>query len=168
MGRKDRGYPTVRFRPTLTQRFAPALGFAAGTGAVGLYFWVADGLFVPAGVISPLIGLLVGTGINALIGSPSLVLTPWTAEVTSLRQRIVWWPDVREIRVERHQFMRMIVIYEYNGRRTRLRAPVTGLLAWDRHFEEKYHTIGRWWLEHRVIEPQDAAPPLPRGTAGTS
>ena len=102
----------MRFRPTLTQRFAPAFGFLAGTVSVEIYFGVTGGLFVPVELIFPVIGLLVGIGINTLIGAPSLVLTPWTAEVTKLRQRIIWWPDVREIRVERHQFMRMIVIYE--------------------------------------------------------
>ena len=168
VSRKDRGYPTVHFKPTLTQRFAPALGFVAGMGTVELYFWLADRLFVPVALAGPLVGLLIATGANILIGSPGLVLTPWTAEVTKLRQRIVWWPDVREIRVERHQLMRTIVLYEHNGQRTRLRVPITGFLAWDRHFEEKYHTIGHWWLEHRVIQPQDAVPPLPQDKASTS
>ena len=100
------------FQADATQRFAPAFGFLAGTVSVEIYFGVTGGLFVPVELIFPVIGLLVGIGINTLIGAPSLVLTPWTAEVTKLRQRIIWWPDVREIRVERHQFMRMIVIYE--------------------------------------------------------
>ena len=58
---------------------------------------------------------------------------------------------------------RTIVIYEFSGRRTRLRVPATGFLFWDRHFEEKYHAVGEWWLEHRMIRPggdgpQDALP----------
>jgi hypothetical protein len=165
---KDRGYPTVHFKLTLTQRLMSLLAGTAGLAGVELYFWLADGLFDPLAIIAPLVGLLIGTGINFMISSPGLVLTPWTAEVTRLGQRIVWWPDVREIRVERRWLMRMIVLYEYNGRRTRLRAPITGFLAWDRHFEEKYHTVGRWWLEHRLIEPAAPESTLSRGTTGTS
>lgn len=46
---------------------------------------------------------------SVAIGSPGLVLTPWTAEVTRLGQSIVWRPDVQEIRVERHWLLRTIV-----------------------------------------------------------
>ncbi|MCX4915318.1 hypothetical protein [Streptomyces sp. NBC_00687] len=35
------------------------------------------------------------------------------------------------------------------GGEPRLRAPITGFLCWDRGFEDKFRTIGRWWQEHR-------------------
>jgi hypothetical protein len=168
VSRKDRGYPTVHFKLTPMQRFLPLLGGVVGLAGVELYFWLADGLFEPLAVVAPMIGVLIGTGINIMTGSPSLVLTPWTAEVTRLNQRIVWWPDVREIRVERRGLVRVVTLYEYNGRRTRLRAPITGFLMWDRDFEQKYHAIGHWWLEHRLIEPAAPETPLSRGTTSTS
>jgi hypothetical protein len=116
-------------------------------------------------IIGPFIGVLIGLGINGITGLPNVVLTPWTAEVTNLTRRIIWWPDVREIRVERRMLVRAGVLYEYSGRKTRLRVPFTGFLAWDPHFEEKYHAIGQWWLEHRVIQPAqpaDSETPLQR------
>jgi hypothetical protein len=54
---------------------------------------------------------------------------------------------------------RTVVIYEAGGRRTRLRAPITGFLSWDRRFEEKFHTIGRWWLDHRGPDGAPVPPP---------
>ncbi|MET4641520.1 hypothetical protein ABID95_001241 [Streptomyces atratus] len=81
------------------------------------------------------------------------------------------WSNVQAIRIERFQGAQIVVIYEAGGRRTRLRAPITGFLCWDRGFEEKFDTIGRWWLDHRgpdwapVLLPgaQLSGPPLPDG-----
>ncbi|WP_326608285.1 hypothetical protein OG930_44200 [Streptomyces sp. NBC_01799] len=78
-----------------------------------------------------------------------VTLTESTAIVHNLRRRTIQWSNVQAIRVERVQGAQTIVIYEAGGRRTRLRAPITGFLSWDRGFEEKFRTIGRWWLDHR-------------------
>ncbi|WP_406434528.1 hypothetical protein [Streptomyces sp. NBC_01589] len=78
-----------------------------------------------------------------------VTLTESTAIVHSLRRRTIQWSNVQAIRVERVQGTQTVVIYEAGGRRTRLRAPITGFLNWDRGFEEKFRTIGRWWLDHR-------------------
>lgn len=160
MGRKKRGYPTVEFSPTIRQGMSAALGGIVGVSAVQLYFWIADGLFLPGVTIRFSGGLFLSSALGGLIGKRrfGVVLTPWTAEVHNLRRRVIWWPDVEAIRVERVMFSRTVVIYEFGGRRTRLRAPITGFLFWDRRFEEKYHAIGRWWLEHRMIQPGPAGP----------
>lgn len=160
MGRKERGYPTVEFSLTTCQSLSTALGAIVGLGSVQLYFWITDRVFLPGVTIRLLAPLLVGSLVGGLTSKRSfgVVLTPWTAEVSNLRRRVIWWPDVQVIKVERFLFSRTIVIYEFGGRRTRLRAPITGFLLWDRRFEEKYHTIGRWWLEHRMIEPGPDGP----------
>ena len=77
-----------------------------------------------------------------------VTLTPTAARVHNLRRRTVLWSDVRAVTTKTVLFSRVVVLHEEN-RRTRLRAPITGFLTWDRHFEEKYRTIGQWWLDHR-------------------
>ena len=83
-----------------------------------------------------------------------VTLTPTAARVHNLRRRTVLWSDVRAVTTQTVLFSRVVVLHEEN-RTTRLRAPLTGFLMWDRRFEEKYHTIGQWWLDHR--SPTDAA-----------
>ena len=160
MGRRKRGYPTVDFRLTVPQRLMPMLGGLIGIGTAQLYFWLAQGLFNAGLTGHLLLGWAFGGAIVGLTGSAGygVTLTPWTAEVQNLRKRVIWWPDVEMIRVEKSFPNRKIVIYEFGGRRTTLRAPITGFLFWDRRFEEKYHTIGRWWLEHRMMEPANTGP----------
>jgi hypothetical protein len=88
-----------------------------------------------------------------------VTLTQSTAIVHSVRHRTIQWADVQAIRIEPFHGTRTIVIYEAGGRRTRLRAPLTGFLSWDRGFEEKFHTIGAWWLEHRGPDWAPVPPP---------
>lgn len=82
-----------------------------------------------------------------------VVLTPTEARVYVLRRRVIRWSDVRAVTWETSFGARSVVLHEAN-RRTSLRAPCTGFLAWDRNFEAKYHTIEQWWLTHR--EPTDS------------
>lgn len=104
-------------------------GFALGTGLV---IW---------GVLLPLL----------LITSRSfgITLTPSAAVVHDFRRRSIPWSDVQAVQIEVLLGSRTVVICEAGGRATRLRAPTTGFLGWDRGFEEKSHTIGGWWLDHR-------------------
>jgi hypothetical protein len=60
------------------------------------------------------------------------------------RPRVIPWPDIEGISLER-RWGGTVVVDETSGRRTRLRAPTTGLLGWDRGFEAKYRTIGEWY-----------------------
>ncbi|WP_406402726.1 hypothetical protein OH805_26040 [Streptomyces sp. NBC_00879] len=105
-----------------------------------------------------------------------VTLTESTAIVHGLRRRTIQWSNVQAVRVERFQGVQTVVIYEAGGRRTRLRAPITGFLTWDHGFEEKFGTVGRWWLDHRgpgwtpVLLPgaQWSGPPVPDGNAFAS
>lgn len=85
-----------------------------------------------------------------------VTLTPTEARVHSVRRRTIRWSDVRAVTTENVLGTRVVVLYEEN-RRTRLRAPITGWLTLDRRFEQKYRTIGQWWLEHGGLVEQ----PLP-------
>ena len=75
--------------------------------------------------------------------------------VRNIRRRKIMWAQVRYIRIEPWMGNRTIVIYEEGGRRTRLRAPISGFLYGDRRFEEKYRTIGQWYLDHRGEQRAD-------------
>ncbi|MGW0824692.1 hypothetical protein [Streptomyces sp. NPDC002845] len=88
-----------------------------------------------------------------------VTLTSSAAVVHGLRRRTILWSDVQAIQVESIMGTRTVVIHEAGGRRTRLRAPTTGFLAWDRRFEEKFHVIGRWWLDHRGTDWTPVPPP---------
>lgn len=88
-----------------------------------------------------------------------VTLTPSAAIVHNLRRRTIPWSSVQAIQIESLFGSRTVVIYEAGGRRTRLRAPITAPLNWDRSFEEKFHTIGRWWLDHRGPDWVAVPPP---------
>ncbi|MGH1554427.1 hypothetical protein ACRAWF_28255 [Streptomyces sp. L7] len=96
-----------------------------------------------------------------------ITLTPSAVVVHNLRRRTIPWPDIQAVQPESLLGTTTIVLYEANGRRTRLRAPSTGFPARDRHFEEKFHTIGTWWLAHRgpdwtPFPPRPAWPTAPQ------
>jgi hypothetical protein len=77
-----------------------------------------------------------------------VTVTPTAARVHNMRRRTIPWSDVRAVTTQTILGSRVVVLHEEN-RSTRLRAPITGFPMWDRHFDEKCHTIGQWWLDHR-------------------
>ncbi|MEV7244105.1 hypothetical protein AB0N92_23060 [Streptomyces sp. NPDC093248] len=110
-----------------------------------ILFWLDGG---PSGLylVSELLVWCVVPIASRLFG---VTLTPSAAIVHNLRRRTIPWSSVQAIQIESLLGSRTVVIYEAGGRRTRLRAPITASLNRDRCFEEKFHTIGRWWLDHR-------------------
>ncbi len=151
----------VRFRLTVLQRLmsasSPLIGYFLGWASL----WIAG----ESASLDALLPFLVGGAVGGLLGAfagPAfgITLSPHMAQVRNLRRRTIYWSDVQVIRIEKKRFgNRRIVIYEANGRQTRLRAPVTGFLLWDRHFEEKFHVIGQWWLDFRGPEWQPGFEP---------
>lgn len=149
----------IRYRLTLLQRWLPGLPATVIVTAFQVLFWLDGGPFGPVlftglvmGVAMPLLAMI--------LSSPfGITLTPSAAVVHNLRRRTIPWSDVQAIRVESSLGSRAVVIYEANGRRTCMRAPTTGFPNWDRSFEEKFHTIGRWWLDHRGPDWAPVPPP---------
>ncbi|MFF5147427.1 hypothetical protein ACFY6U_48250 [Streptomyces sp. NPDC013157] len=149
----------VRYRLTTSQRLLPVLpGFTVAlTPQVPLLLdrQSFDPVIIPGlviwGVLLPLV----------LLASRSfgVTLTPSEAIAHNLRRRTIRWSNVQAVQIESLLGSRTVVIYEVGGRRTRLRAPTTGFLSWDRSFEEKFHTIGRWWLDHRGPDWVPVPPP---------
>ncbi|MFJ4844629.1 MULTISPECIES: hypothetical protein [unclassified Streptomyces] len=153
----DRTVPPVRIRYRLTpfQRVLPVLPVTVAAGLLGLWSWSHG---VPVGqsfgppVVLPIAMLVFSRPYG-------ITLTPSAAVVHNLSRRTIPWADVQAIGTEWVFGARSVVIHEAGGRSTRLRAPLTGFLIRDRAFEEKFHTIGRWWLDHRG---PDWAPAPPR------
>ncbi|WP_157436071.1 hypothetical protein [Actinospica robiniae] len=110
-------------------------------------------------MISPSVGIALAApplaaalGTWLLLGRAGVELTPEGAIVRTLRRRQIAWRDVQYVQIQRFSGNRVVVLYEAGGRRTRLRAPSTGFLNWDKRFEEKADVIGRWWETHRGVQ----------------
>ncbi|MFE1286841.1 hypothetical protein [Streptomyces sp. NPDC058751] len=147
----------IRFRLGIRQCLLPvtpvflSLGLnslnPAGRAAFGPWFlvpWAASAL------LATVVSVTVPFGIT---------LTPSAAVVRNLRRRTIPWASVQSVRVEQIMGSRFVALYEADGRRTRLRAPMTGFLQRDRDFEVKFHTIGQWWLAHRGGDWVPVPPP---------
>ena len=146
---------TIRYNLTRFQRLPAFVGVAIVLGS-----WLATSFKLGnRAATSPLIVLFV-IELLVLGALPGTTLTPYEAIVgQGLRRRRIPWDDVASIEIQNRLGNRVIAIYQTNGRRTRLRAPITGFLNWDKQFEEKFHVIGRWWLDHRGTGvPLDAGP----------
>ena len=147
----------IRYRLTRLQRLLPVLPSVVLVMAFQVLIWWDGGPFGPL-LVS---GLLIWGVLPVLITSLpfGVTLTPSAAIVRNLRRRTIQWSNVQAIQMESFFGSRTVVIYEAGGRCTRLRAPITGFLSWDRSFEEKFHTIGRWWLDHRGPDWAPVPPP---------
>lgn len=151
----------VKFRLTVLQRLLTACSLPVGYLLGWATLWIAG---EPASLgfeLHFLAGGLVG-GLVVMFTPPnfSITLSPHMAQVRNARRRTICWSDVQVIRIEKRSFgRRTIVIYEATGRKTELRAPVTGPFLWDRRFDEKFHVIGQWWLDFRGAEWQPGFEP---------
>ncbi|WP_245608054.1 hypothetical protein [Streptomyces hokutonensis] len=140
--------PRQRYGATVWQRLGPVFPMLV----VGVALLVASLTGSPppdalAAWLTVCFGLLV---LDILLPAYfGVTLTESAAVVRNLRRRTIPWADIQSIQIESIMGTRTVVLYEANGRRTRLRSPSTGFLAWDRRFEEKFHVIGQWWLTHR-------------------
>lgn len=139
----------IRYRYTILQSVMPALPLLVIVWGTKIWDWMTG---MPVGAeMTESFGMWGGMLLVLLIAGRyfGVTLTESTANVHSLRRRTIRWSDVQAICIEGFQGAQVVVIYEAGGRRTRLRAPITGFLCWDRGFEDKFQTIGRWWQEHR-------------------
>ncbi len=151
---------SVRYRLTRRQRLLTAVP-AIVVMAFQVLFWLDGGPFGPV-LVSLLMWAVLLPVAPITARYFGVTLTPSAAVVHNLRRRTIPWSNVQAVQIEHLLGSRTVVIYEAGGRRTRLRAPITGFLSWDRSFEEKFHTIGRWWLYHRGPDWAPAPPPRPQ------
>jgi hypothetical protein len=75
-------------------------------------------------------------------------LTPEGVIVHGLRRKTIAWDNVTAIRAEEYTTNRVVAIYEFGHRRTRLRYPTSGGLFGDSEFDDKLRVIQGWWTAH--------------------
>ena len=109
------------------------------------------------------VGLAVGEAL--WIRTLGVDLTPESANVRSVRRRIIPWQDVQAVlQYRRHGDWGVRLILE-SGEPVTLRAPRTWSSGFGgAQYERDFHRIGRWWLAHRgeawrPVRPE--APQLP-------
>ncbi|MFJ7969162.1 hypothetical protein [Streptomyces sp. NPDC096324] len=146
----------VRFRPGMRQCVLPLLLMTVCLWSGTVLRAVADVGLPVFDVWTPVLWIVLVVSVVSPFG---ITLTPSAARVHDLRRRTVPWTSVQSVRIEHVAGGRVVVLYEADGRRTRLRAPVTGFLQRDRDFEEKFHVIGQWWLAHRGSDWVPVPPP---------
>lgn len=157
--KKEDQPPVLKFRLTVGQRLSVLFGPLVGFGLGELIGWLIFGGLPPGEMLRGQLGVPVGWCLGLLIGRNfGTDLTPEFIDVHGLRERRIPWNRIVGIHIEKTALGRRVVIYEYDGRRTRLRAPINAFLSWDKHFEEKFHTIERQWAAARSLEPSDAIP----------
>lgn len=149
----------VRYRLTVLQRLLPVLPGFVFVVPSQVLLWLDGGSLASTVVPVLLIWGVLLPLVQITSRRSGVTLTPTAAVVHNLRRRTIPWADVQAIRIESVLGSRTVVIYEAGGRHTRLRAPMSGFLSWDRGFEEKFHTIGRWWLQHRGPDWVPVPPP---------
>ncbi|MER7923897.1 hypothetical protein ABTY96_12350 [Streptomyces sp. NPDC096057] len=101
--------------------------------------------------------LVVGGLVPSRLG---VTLTPSAIVIHTFRGRTIPWSAIQGMEIKTVVGSSTVVLYEANGRRTELPVPTTGLLVRDRRFEEKFRTIGAWWMTHRGPD-WTPAPPTP-------
>ncbi|KUJ58470.1 hypothetical protein AB0N87_39190 [Streptomyces sp. NPDC093228] len=149
----------IRYRLTPLQRLLPVLPGVLVIMGAPVLMWLDGGPLDPV-LVSMLIAWGVLVPLLLITSRPfGITLTPSAAVVHNLRRRTIPWSNVQAIQVDSLFGSRTVVLYEAGGRRTRLRAPITGFPSVDRRFEEKFHTIGRWWLDHRGPDWVPVPPP---------
>jgi hypothetical protein len=148
----------ARFRPTPRQALGRGLylggwlAVAALPAAAGLHL---AGV-LPRPVDSPLPVLAVVLLAPAASGLAGLVLcrrSGTSVDAAGVREaagRVLPWPDVVDVRAERHGGRIEVRAYLDRGGWQRLSAPYDGrLLAHDPGFEHKYLTLRQVWEAHR-------------------
>ena len=145
--------PEVRFRLTRRQRLssvaATSLGFLSIILALGNPVEDHSSLVYRIMVVCTTIVIPAGLLGAFLVRWQGATLTPEALRVHNFGSRAIPWRDIQSIAVQPLLGSRTIVVREHSGRRTRLRAPVSGPLYRDPEFDSKFHTIGQWFMARR-------------------
>lgn len=157
----------LSLRPTAVQAAGRGVYHGALAGSAGslIIFLVVviiahePGLIALVAVFAPvLIGGWVGAGLGLWFGRYE------GADIDDLGIRFVpdmapayaAWPDVEDVRVERHGGRLHVAVYHDDGWSVRLRAPYDGrLLAADPEFERKLFLLRHLWETHRHARHRD-------------
>jgi hypothetical protein len=130
-------------------RFRPPLGSSVLLLAVGVVVAADSGFASPHRLPEALLGVaLVAAAL--WMSTFGVALTPEFVRVVGVRRRVISWPRVQAVvevvRYGEHQVKLILA----DGSDARLRAPSTALGGRRAaQFDQDFHTIGQWWLDHR-------------------
>jgi hypothetical protein len=139
----------MRYKLTWLQRMI--LGFVSSALGLG----IANAIILASGSApsaSEMIGCLVfvlAATLTCLMAWPGygITLTPEAAVIHDGRTRVMDWRGVAGISAEKEFGYRIVVIRGLDGRRVKLRAPVS---LFDRKFDEKVKAIRACWHERHT------------------
>jgi hypothetical protein len=142
------GTGSVRIRSTFGQwlwLLATVTGAIALTQAgLAFAFWGTPGV-TEQGLLSVATFAVTWSVLSALLFRwQGVTLAPDALHVHNLQARTIRWGDIARVSNDRMLGTTYVILWEASGRSTRLRAPTTGPLAWDRDFQAKYQTITAW------------------------
>jgi hypothetical protein len=77
-----------------------------------------------------------------------LTVTPDVLVAHGWSCRVIAWRDIERITIQGSWDRKSVWVQETSGRKTKLRAPATGWLNWDRNFDAKFRWLGEWYMAH--------------------
>jgi hypothetical protein len=149
-GEPDAGRPgRVRFRASRRQALMIGLPFCLIAAVVaGDYCLSTQPAVAGSSGWLYLLVLVMVVGAMCLQARFGATLTPEGVIVHGLRRKTIAWDNVTAIRAEEYTTNRVVAIYEFGHRRTRLRYPTSGGLFGDSEFDDKLRVIQGWWTAH--------------------
>jgi hypothetical protein len=134
----------MRYRLTLAQRFAPfAIAGCVVIVCMEAMFRLADGRFYWSEAWQALAATAVASAASVFISRDFGIETRGDeAVVHGAGRRTIRRADVASIGIETVAGVRSVVLREFSGKRTRLRAPNS---MFDPDFDNKVRDIERWW-----------------------
>jgi hypothetical protein len=138
---------TIKIRESIKFRL-----FRLAMLVVTLALLLASNLWTPLVLV---FGLIVGSA--TVVGGHwfGVDLTASDAVVNNLRRQRIPWAGVQAVTRESRMGVQSVALWTVGGERIRLAAPSANFLRLDlsaRDFEQRFHIIGQWWLEHRGEE----------------
>lgn len=158
----DRQHPAepaqIRLQTTRIQRFLPLAPSLAILTTITVTLPNGESIWMR---LTPLAAFIVVGVLGSLAQRRvGVLLTADALFAIGLRTRRIRPADIQVIWIDSLLGVKRVVIDEAGGRETKLRAPLTGFMCWDRGFEEKFHTIGQWWLANRGTDWRPVPPPV--------
>jgi hypothetical protein len=138
----------VKFALTWSQRRAFVLSVLGFQALVWADVAFNEGRYGGSGKTA-LVGLLL-IGLAAATWWVGTSLTKRGLVVHSVPTMVIPWDQVHEIEIECSLGIKTVVVHHGERRRTRLSAPTTGPLGYDKDFQDKVRVMRSFWAAHRT------------------
>jgi hypothetical protein len=144
-------------------RFRPPPGSSVLLLAVGVVVAADSGFATPYRLPEALLAVVL-VAAALWMSTFGVVLTPEFVRVVGVRRRVISWAQVQAVEMVARYGEHQVKLVLADGTDVRLRAPSTVLGG--RHaarFNQDFHTIEQWWLNHRGPDWAPASVHAPGG-----